>query len=166
MIDSAKESHKRKLKGEKHQYEVLDLLLEVFHELQGEMTSCHMCSHGEDIKFSDKARDILPISIECKTSIKGYSRAYKDLEQAQRQTRMLGRAEDDITPVAFVNEEAMPILVVLYAIDYLKLQRENYLLRQEIRRLKNEEPINQQSNEDEAYEEPSIQEKFKVISCA
>jgi hypothetical protein len=122
MIDSAKESHKRKLKGEKHQYEVLDLLLEVFHELSGELSSCHMCSHGEDIKFSDKARDILPISIECKTSIKGYSRAYKDLEQAQRQTRMLG--------------------------------------------LTNEEPTNQQSNEDETCEEPSIQEKFKVISCA
>ena len=166
MIKSTSESHKRKLKGEKLQYEVLDLLLEVFHELQDEITSCHMCSHGEDIKFSDIARAILPISIECKTSIKGYSKAYHDIGQAQHQTRKLGRAEDDITPVAFVNEEAKPILVVLYAIDYLKLQRENYLLRQQIRRLTNEKPINQQSNEDETCEEPSIQEKFKVISCA
>tara|TARA_R100001443_G_scaffold113136_3_gene127474 strand:+ start:437 stop:937 length:501 start_codon:yes stop_codon:yes gene_type:complete len=166
MIRTAKESLKRKLIGEKLQNLVLALILKYFPELHGEITSCHMCSHGEDIKFSDMARAILKICIECKTSKKGYSKAYQDLEQAQRQTRMLGRAEDDISPVAFVNEEAKPILAVLYGDDYLKLQRENYSLRQENRRLKNEEPINQQPNKDEAYEEPSLQEKLKVICSA
>ena len=121
MIDSAKESHKRKLKGEKHQQECIDDIVEVFPELFGELSSCPNCKHGEDIKMSEKARDILPISIECKTSKQGYSKAYHDLAQAQHQTRKLGRAEDDITPVALVNAEAMPILAVLYNKDLLKI---------------------------------------------
>ena len=60
-------SHIIKDKGEQFQQDVVAKLREV---RQGftpqDVQSCHMSAHGEDIVLSPAARQVLPITVECK----------------------------------------------------------------------------------------------------
>ena len=54
-------------KGEQFQQEVADRLLEVRQGFTSEdVQSCRMSTHGEDIILSTEARQVLPITVECK----------------------------------------------------------------------------------------------------
>ena len=54
-------------KGEQFQQEVADRLLEVRQGFAPEdVKSCRMSAHGEDIILSPEARQVLPITVECK----------------------------------------------------------------------------------------------------
>ena len=60
-----------KNKGEQFQQEVADRLLEVRQGFTSQdVQSCRMSVHGEDITLSPAARQVLPITVECKAQKK------------------------------------------------------------------------------------------------
>lgn len=69
-----------KAKGRNLQKHVRDVILKVFGLEEGDVESCSMGASGVDIKMSPKARQKLPISIECKKTKKTPNRS--ELEQA------------------------------------------------------------------------------------
>lgn len=100
-------------KGEQFQQEVADRLLEVRQGFTSEdVQSCPMSTHGEDIILSPEARQVLPITVECKAQKR--HAACATWKQAHRQAKelcLLAQPE----PVAFIRVDGEVPLVVMRA---------------------------------------------------
>ncbi|WP_221420095.1 hypothetical protein [Novosphingobium chloroacetimidivorans] len=103
-----------KAKGRRLQQAVRDLLLSIRPQLEpDDVRSCPMGSQGADIILSPAGKRALPYSVECKAKANGFTPVYAALEQAER--------GDGLTPVAFMKQDRRPIVVAMYADDWLKL---------------------------------------------
>ena len=84
------ESYIVKDKGALFQQEVVDRLLEVRKGFTSQdVQSCPMSTHGEDIILSPEARQVLPITVECKAQKR--HAACATWKQAHRQAKELCR---------------------------------------------------------------------------
>ena len=107
------ESYIVKDKGALFQQEVVDKLLEVRKGFTSQdVRSCPMSVHGEDIILSPKARQVLPITVECKAQ-KRHS-ACATWKQAHRQAKELCLSVQP-KPVAFIKVDGEVPLVVMRA---------------------------------------------------
>ena len=93
MITNAKESHRRKAKGEKLQKEIVADLKKHFPDHADNIKSSPMSAHGEDVQLTEEARKAIPFSFEAKYKEKGLSNVYSAYEQAQRQTANIPTTE-------------------------------------------------------------------------
>ena len=106
-------SHVIKDKGEQFQQEVADRLCQVRKGFTSQdVRSCPMSVHGEDIILSPKARQVLPITVECKAQ-KRHS-ACATWKQAHRQAKELCLSVQP-EPVAFIKVDGEVPLVVMRA---------------------------------------------------
>jgi hypothetical protein len=81
-------SHIIKDKGEQFQQEVVAKLRDVRQGFTSQdVQSCRMSAHGEDIILSPQARQVLPITVECKAEKK--HAAHTTWKQAHRQAKKL-----------------------------------------------------------------------------
>ena len=107
------ESYIVKDKGALFQQEVVDRLLEVRKGFNSQdVRSCPMSVHGEDIILSPSARQVLPITVECKAQ-KRHS-ACATWKQAHRQAKELCLSVQP-EPVAFIKVDGEVPLVVMRA---------------------------------------------------
>ena len=107
------ESYIVKDKGALFQQEVVDRLLEVRKGFTSQdVRSCRMSVHGEDIILSPEARQVLPITVECKAQ-KRHS-ACATWKQAHRQAKELCLSVPP-EPVAFIKVDGEVPLVVMRA---------------------------------------------------
>ena len=107
------ESYIVKDKGALFQQEVVDRLLEVRKGFNSQdVRSCPMSVHGEDIILSPKARQVLPITVECKAQ-KRHS-VCATWKQAHRQAKELCLSVPP-EPVAFIKVDGEVPLVVMRA---------------------------------------------------
>ena len=105
----------RKAKGRKLQQFVRDLILKAFkpHGVRDQdVLSTSMGVSGEDIKFSPFARDLLNISVECK-SHKAFA-VYKIYEQCQSNA-------GDYEPVVFIKQNNSKPLALVDAEFFINL---------------------------------------------
>ena len=104
-------SHVIKDKGEQFQQEVADRLCQVRKGFTPEdVQSCRMSTHGEDIILSPSARQVLPITVECKAQKR--HAACATWKQAHRQAKELCLSVQP-EPVAFIKaDEEVPLVVV------------------------------------------------------
>ena len=106
-------SHVIKDKGEQFQKEVADRLCQVRQGFVPEdVQSCRMSTHGEDIILSPEARQILPITVECKAQKR--HAACATWKQAHRQAKELCLSQQP-EPVVFIRVEGEIPLVVMRA---------------------------------------------------
>ena len=104
-----------KSKGRRLQQVVRDKIYEYFPDLrEGDVESTSMGAGGEDVKLSPAARDILPISIECKAN-KAFA-VYKIMEQAQANA-------GDYEPVGVIKGNRKKPLALVDLDYFLKLHR-------------------------------------------
>lgn len=105
-----------KQKGRLQQQYVRDKILEYFPELKpDDVISTSMGNQGEDVTLSPKARELLPISIECK-SRKAFA-IYKDYKQASANAK-------EYEPVLIVKQNRSDPLAIIdldYLLDLIKL---------------------------------------------
>ena len=100
-------------KGEQFQQEVANRLLEVRQGFAPEdVQSCPMSTHGEDIILSQAARQVLPITVECKAQKR--HAACATWKQAHRQAKELCLSVQP-EPVAFIKVDGEVPLVVMRA---------------------------------------------------
>ena len=100
-------------RGEQFQQEVADRLLEVRKGFAPEdVQSCRMSTHGEDIILSPEARQVLPITVECKAQKR--HAAHTTWKQAHRQAKELCLPEQP-EPVVFIRVDGEIPLVVMRA---------------------------------------------------
>ena len=108
-------SHVIKDKGEQFQQEVVAKLLEVRQGFAPEdVQSCRMSAHGEDIILSPEARQVLPITVECKAQKR--HAVHTTWKQAHRQAKELCLPKQP-EPVVFIRVDGEIPLVVMRA-DY------------------------------------------------
>ena len=107
----------RKAKGRKLQQDVVSLLLAHAPYLdRDDITSRSMGAGGEDVLLSPAAREIYPISIECKRNAK--FAVYKDYEQAEFNA-------GDYEPVLVIRGDRKKALAVV-DLDYFITLVEGY----------------------------------------
>lgn len=106
----------KKNKGRLLQQYVRDKILEYFPTLsQDDVISTSMGNFGEDIKLSKHARELLPISIECKSYAE--FAVYKHYIQAEKNAK-------EYQPVLIIKQNRADPLVILdldYFLDLMKL---------------------------------------------
>lgn len=121
MIRTTEESHKRKEKGESLQKYVRNYLrgLPIVRD-PSMIQSQKMSSHGEDIILEDEIRSALPVSVECKRSATGFSRAYAAMEQATRQAEALASSKS-VTPIAIIQQDGHEPLALVKIDDLFNL---------------------------------------------
>ena len=125
-LRTTEESHTIKAKGSRLQTKVARRFRQVFGLTDQDVQSQPMSVQGEDIILSDKARDILPYSIECKfrSNAKDFGRIYTFYQQSTDQ--MLDLALDDkIAPLLFMQQYDKQVLVVQNEDDFF--ERENLI---------------------------------------
>jgi hypothetical protein len=106
-------SHIIKDKGEQFQQDVVAKLLDVRQGFAPEdVKSCRMSAHGEDIVLSQAARQVLPITVECKAQKR--HAACATWKQAHRQAKELCLSAQP-EPVAFIKVDGEVPLVVMRA---------------------------------------------------
>ena len=106
-------SHVIKDKGEQFQQEVADRLCQVRQGFVPEdVQSSRMSTHGEDIILSPSARQVLPITVECKAQKR--HAACATWKQAHRQAKNLCLSVQP-EPVAFIKVDGEVPLVVMRA---------------------------------------------------
>lgn len=77
------QTQSKKAKGRNLQKWVRDMVLELFPSLtEHDVRSTSMGASGEDVQLSTKARELLPLSFECKSRARWAF--YTDLEQAEK----------------------------------------------------------------------------------
>lgn len=104
-----------KAKGRIHQQYVVKKILEYFPELQSDdVLSRGMGGQGEDLMLSPRARQLLPISIECKSNAK--HAIYKHYKQATDNAK-------NYEPVLIVKQNHSDPLVVIDLDYFLGLMR-------------------------------------------
>lgn len=140
MIKTKEESVRRKGIGrsfqERHRRAVLEKFKSDYDFLTEEdITSCPSCSHGEDIKLSQRFREIYPYSTECKRGATEHKTIYKQYNQAMRQARDLALTTD-IVPVLAIQGSHNSTLIVLSEQDHLRICKENADLKLQIERSK------------------------------
>jgi len=97
-----------KAKGHKLEYLVRDLLLEMFEKYgltEDDIRANIGSETGEDLKFSQKAKDLLPIKIECKS--RAQMAIYTYYDQAKK------HPGDDLEPLVVVKKNNRKPLVVM-----------------------------------------------------
>ena len=100
-----------KQKGRLFQQWVRDQILTLFPELtKDDVRSTSMGAAGEDVLLSGIARKRFPFSIECKS--RNAIAVYPWLEQ---------RADGDYPPIVFAKGNHKTPIVIMYAVDFLKL---------------------------------------------
>ena len=107
-----------KSKGRRHQQWTRDRLLSRFPLADGDIRSTSMGVSGEDLQFSPRAREMLPISVECKAH-KAFA-VYKIMEQAE------ANADDGIQPVSVIKADRKSPLVVVDAEYFFDLLQARY----------------------------------------
>ena len=118
MIRTAAESHRRKSIGERFQKLVRSSILEKFIDIcpwlsAEDITSCPMCKHGEDLKFTERLRMIFPVSIECKyCTTKGLKQVFDWYDDSVRNTTKLARVLDTIPILAMQRGKHVPLWVM------------------------------------------------------
>jgi hypothetical protein len=106
-------SHIIKDKGEQFQQDVVAKLREVRQGFAPEdVQSCRMSAHGEDIVLSSAARQVLPITVECKAQKR--HAACATWKQAHRQAKELCLSQQP-EPVVFIKVDGEVPLVVMRA---------------------------------------------------
>ena len=106
-------SHVIKDKGEQFQKEVADRRCQVRQGFTSQdVQSCRMSTHGEDIILSPSARQVLPITVECKAQKR--HAACATWKQAHRQAKELCLSVQP-EPVAFIKVDGEVPLVVMRA---------------------------------------------------
>jgi hypothetical protein len=115
------ESYRRRKKGFKFESRVCKIILAVFNKWlgRGDCKPTPMSNNGEDIIFSNKARQILPVSLECKDHKNRYGGTYDIYEQAKENSS--GREPVGVFTDSFNNR---PVLAVVSFEHYLNLQKE------------------------------------------
>ena len=104
-------SHVIKDKGEQFQQEVVAKLREVRQRFTSQdVQSCRMSAHGEDIILSPEARQVLPITVECKAQKR--HAAHTTWKQAHRQAKELCLPEQP-EPVACIKVNGEVQLAVM-----------------------------------------------------
>ena len=106
-----------KNKGRKHQQWTRDQLMSRFPLADGDIRSTSMGNSGEDLQFSPLARELIPISIECKAH-KSFA-VYKVMEQAASNTQA------GLEPVAVIKADRKDPLAVVdaqYLFDLLQFK--------------------------------------------
>ena len=104
-----------KAKGRNLQKWVRDKLLEIYPQLsKDDIRSTSMGAGGEDILFSQLARQWMPYTIECKS--RHAISVYSWLEQRQG---------SDYTPICFAKANHKNPIVILYAEDFFQLIKGN-----------------------------------------
>lgn len=106
-----------KAKGRRFQQWVRDKMLELAPWLEpDDVRSTSMGASGEDILLSPAAREVFPISMECKCQER--LNVWKSMEQAAEHAQA---QEGDYTPVLFFTRNRTPEYAVLPAADLLRL---------------------------------------------
>lgn len=104
-----------KAKGRRLQQQIRDMILEVFPELEkDDVRSTAMGQNGEDIQLSPKAREFIPLQIECKN--KKEVSVINWLEQA--------KTHGDYTPVVIAKQDYSDPVVVIDAQTFFKLLKD------------------------------------------
>lgn len=140
-LRTTEESHTIKAKGSRHQVRITRRIRQTFGLSEQDVQSQPMSNAGEDIILSDKARAILPYSIECKyrSNAKDFGRIYTFYEQATDQ--MLDLALDTgIAPVVCIQHYNKQGLVVLSEEDFF--DREDLIQKQQKELLEFKKGIN------------------------
>ena len=136
-LRTTEESHTIKAKGSRHQTRIARRIRQTFGLSDQNVQSQPMSVQGEDIILSDKARDILPYSIECKyrSDAKDFGRIYTFYEQATDQMFDLALVTE-ISPLLCVQQYNKQGLVIQNEDDFF--ERENLIqkLKKEILELK------------------------------
>ena len=105
------ESYIVKDKGALFQQEVVDRLLEVRKGFTSQdVRSCPMSVHGEDIILSPEARQVLPITVECKAQKR--HAAHTTWKQAHRQAKELCLPEQPEPVVCIKVNGEVPLAVM------------------------------------------------------
>ena len=121
MITNLQESEVRKNKGYEHQNDIIDRFLKKIPTLNEiDLISCPKSANGEDVRMTEAARVILPLSIECKHRDKGFKPTYDAYEQAHMQMKNLARVED-LMPIAFIKQGDCPPLAIISADDMIEI---------------------------------------------
>ena len=105
----------RKAKGRRLQNWVRDTLLSIFTTFDDNDIMCAIMGEtGEDIKFSNPAKKLIPYSFECKNK-EGFKGIYDIIFQAQSNSK----ATD--TPVAIIKMNKFQPLAIVDATHFLQL---------------------------------------------
>ena len=132
-VHTTEDSHTIKAKGSRLQTKIAKRIRQVFGLSDQDVQSQPMSVQGEDIILSDKAREILPYSIESKfrSNSKDFGRIYTFYEQATDQALDLA-LNADIAPIVFIQQYNKQVLAVFSEDDFW--ERENLIqnLRKEL----------------------------------
>ena len=132
-IHTTEDSHTIKAKGSRLQTKIARRIRQVFGLSDQDVQSQPMSVQGEDIILNDKAREILPYSIESKfrSNSKDFGRIYTFYEQATDQALDLA-LNADIAPIVFIQQYNKQVLAVFSEDDFW--ERENLIqkLRKEL----------------------------------
>lgn len=105
-----------KQKGRKHQQWVRDLILRLWDEIhEDDVKSTSMGCPGEDITMSNSARQLVPVSIECKSLAK--FAGYTILDQA------IANAPSNIEPIGVIRANNRRPVVLVDAEYFFNLLR-------------------------------------------
>ena len=132
-VHTTEDSHTIKAKGSRLQTKIARRIRQVFGLSDQDVQSQPMSVQGEDIILNDKAREILPYSIESKfrSNSKDFGRIYTFYEQATDQALDLA-LNADIAPIVFIQQYNKQVLAVFSEDDFW--ERENLIqnLRKEL----------------------------------
>ena len=107
----------KKAKGRKLQNWVRDELLKLFPKLTDNDVMCAiMGERGVDIKLSNKAKKLIPFSIECKNQ-ETFKKIYKDYDQS------VYNSKNKEEPIVFIKMNQRDPLVVFNAMCFLNFVR-------------------------------------------
>ena len=136
-VHTTEDSHTIKAKGSRLQTKIARRIRQVFGLSDQDVQSQVMSVGGEDIILSDKARELLPYSIECKfrSIAKDLGRIYTFYEQATDQALDLA-LDSEIAPIVFIQQHNQQILVVLSDDDFFEREAFIQKLRTELLELK------------------------------
>ena len=136
-VHTTEDSHTIKAKGSRLQTKIARRIRQVFGLSDQDVQSQPMSVQGEDIILNDKAREILPYSIECKyrSNAKDFGRIYTWYEQATDQRLDLA-LDTEIAPIVFMQQYNKQKLVVLNADDFFEREDLIQKLKKEILELK------------------------------
>jgi hypothetical protein len=102
-----------KAKGRKLQAYVRNKLLELYPQLtENDIRSVPSGTQGEDIQLSEKAREVIPLSIECKNQEK--LAIWAALKQSESENR-------DLTPLLVFKRNRSEVYCALKFEDFLKI---------------------------------------------
>ena len=132
-VHTTEDSHTIKAKGSRLQTKIAKRIRQVFGLSDQDVQSQPMSVQGEDIILNDKAREILPYSIESKfrSNSKDFGCIYTFYEQATDQALDLA-LNADIAPIVFIQQYNKQVLAVFSEDDFW--ERENLIqkLRKEL----------------------------------